>query len=140
MSDSQVTLSPLSIRPVTGHCGNELGKYSVTGTLENLSLLHSEMIVPALKSHANQGGLVLHESLCILILNSPSCPGAWQMGGFGVGFVVCLLRMERNHLCEEEEEGLYHLFSLVSYQIHFIPARTEKNSLVCLGQSKLSGK
>lgn len=31
-----------------------------------------------------------------------------------VWFVVCLLGMERNHLCEEEE-GLYHLFSLVCY-------------------------
>jgi len=48
-------------------------------------------------------------------------------GGLLVLLFACLLRMERNGLCEGEE-GLYHLFSLVSYQIHFIPARTEKNS------------
>lgn len=28
---------PLSIWPGTRHCGDELGKYSVAGTLENLS-------------------------------------------------------------------------------------------------------
>lgn len=51
LSDNQVTLSPFSIWPVTRHCGNELGIYCVTGILENLSFLHSEMTVPALRSH-----------------------------------------------------------------------------------------
>lgn len=50
-SDIQVTLSPLSTWPVTRHCGDELGKYCVTGIVESLSFLHSEMTVPALRSH-----------------------------------------------------------------------------------------
>lgn len=41
--------------------------------------------------------------------------------------VVGLLKVERNGLCEGEA-GLYHLFSSASNQIHFIPARTVKNS------------
>lgn len=53
-------------------------------------------------------------------------PSSLANGGLVLLF-ACLPRVERNGLCEGEE-GLYHFFSSVSYQIHFIPTRTEKNS------------
>jgi len=48
---SRSLYSLLSSWPVTRHYSNEHGKHYVTGIFENLSFLHFEMIVFALRSH-----------------------------------------------------------------------------------------
>lgn len=96
----------------------------MTGIFENLSFLHFEKTVFALRSHVISRWFSFAWVIVHFDFKQALLPSNLANGGLLVLLFAGLLR---SGVCEGEER-LYHFFSSVSYQIHFISARTEKNT------------